>query len=105
MKILNPMSVAPLFLVWSISFGEGPAKTEDVEATINYLLSYVGKSGCTFIRNGREYTAKEAVGHMQRKYNHFKSEIKTPEDFIRLAATKSLVSGKPYLVKIKTGKL
>jgi hypothetical protein len=30
---------------------------------------------------------------------------KTPEDFIRLSATKSLMSGKPYMVKTKAGQL
>ena len=105
MKILFPMFVVPLILVWSISFGDGPAKSDDLEATINYLLSYVAKSDCTFIRNNQAYTATEAVSHMQRKYEYFKSKIKTPEDFIRLSATKSLMTGKPYRVKTKTGKL
>ncbi len=30
--------------------------------------------------------------------------VKTPEDFIRLAASKSLVSGQAYRVKTKDGK-
>jgi hypothetical protein len=41
---------------------------------------------------------------MQAKYDHFKNEIKTPEDFIRLAATKSMQSGQPYMIKTKDGK-
>jgi len=40
---------------------------------------------------------------MQRKYEHFKDEIKTPEDFIRLTATKSLMTGKLYYVRLKDG--
>ncbi|MDJ0818767.1 MAG: DUF5329 family protein [Desulfobacterales bacterium] len=105
MKIIFPMFVAPLILVWSISFGEGPAQSENLETTINYLLLHVEKSDRTFIRNDREYTAKEAAGHMRKKYAYFKSKIKTAEDFIRLSATKSLVSGKPYMVETKSGKL
>jgi hypothetical protein len=42
---------------------------------------------------------------MQRKYEHFKDEIKSPEDFIRLSASKSLMSGKPYMIKTKGGRL
>jgi hypothetical protein len=38
------------------------------------------------------------------KYEHFKAQIKTPEDFIRLAATKSLLTGQPYLVRTRDGK-
>jgi len=45
----------------------------------------------------------EAAAHMQRKYEHFKDEIKTPEDFIRLTATKSLMTGKLYYVRLKDG--
>ena len=39
----------------------------------------------------------------KKKYDYFKDEIKTPEDFIRLSATRSLISGRPYMVKTKTG--
>jgi len=41
---------------------------------------------------------------MQKKYKHFKDKIKTPEDFIRLTATKSLMTGKLYYVKFKDGR-
>lgn len=105
MKVLFPSILASLLLVWSISFGQGPDQSEDLTGTISYLLSYVEKSDCIFIRNKREHTAQQAAHHMQRKYDHFKSEIKTPEDFIRLTATKSLISGKPYRVKLKTGEV
>jgi hypothetical protein len=105
MKVLFRSILASLLLVWSISFGQGPDQSEDLTGTISYLLSYVEKSDCIFIRNNREHTAQQAAHHMQRKYDHFKSEIKTPEDFIRLTATKSLISGKPYRVKLKTGEL
>jgi hypothetical protein len=36
---------------------------------------------------------------MQKKYAHFRDKIKAPEDFIdELCASRSLLSGKPYLV-------
>ena len=88
-----------------IAFAETAVDSENVAATITYLLTYVENSDCIFIRNEKNYTAKEAVRHMQRKYGYFKNEIKTPEDFIRLAASQSLVSGKPYMVKTKAGQL
>jgi Family of unknown function (DUF5329) len=77
---------------------------ESLDESINYLLDYVGKSDATFIRNGQTHTPQEAVNHIKAKYEHFKSEIKTPEDFIRLAASKSLLTGKPYLVRTPNGK-
>jgi hypothetical protein len=80
-------------------------KTEDdLTAIINYLINYVEVSGCLFIRNNKEHSAEEALAHMQRKYEHFKDEIKKPEDFIRLAASKSLMSGKSYFVRTKEGR-
>jgi hypothetical protein len=87
----------------TIALADTAADGEKLAATINYLLVFVEKSDCTFFRNDSPHTAKEAAVHMQRKYDHFKEKIKTPEDFIRLSATKSLISGKPYMVKTKAG--
>lgn len=77
---------------------------ESAEQTISYLIDYVGKSNVTFIRNGQSHTPAEAAAHIRAKYDHFKNDIKTPEDFIRLAASKSLQTGKPYLVRTADGK-
>ena len=77
---------------------------ESLEQTIDYLIDYVGKSNATFIRNGASHTPAEAAAHIKAKYDHFKNQIKTPEDFIRLSASKSLLTGKPYLVRTPDGK-
>ena len=71
---------------------------------IQYLLDYVTRSDLTFIRNSSTYTSAEAADHMNKKYQHFSDEIKTPEDFIRLCASRSLLSGKPYTVITGQGK-
>jgi hypothetical protein len=105
MKKAIPAILIYFFLGCMIALAEPAADSQKVSAAINYLLAFVEKSDCAFIRNNKPYTAKEAAVHMQRKYEHFKDEIKTPEDFIRLSATKSLMSGKPYMVKTKTGQL
>jgi hypothetical protein len=77
---------------------------ESLNQTIDYLLQYVANSKAVFIRNGTEHTPAQALDHIKAKYAHFKNEIKTPEDFIRLSASKSLLSGKPYLVRTPDGK-
>jgi len=77
----------------------------DPAETIQYLLDFVVKSDCTFIRNDKEHTSQEAADHMRNKYEYFKEDIKTPEDFIRFAASKSMMSGKPYMVRTKEGKI
>jgi len=80
------------------------AETEPLSKTVDYLIAQVEKANdVKFMRNGDEHTAKEAAEHMRRKYNHFKKEIKTPEDFIEKCAAKSELSGKPYMIKKADG--
>jgi len=79
-------------------------RAESLDDSIKYLLDYVANSHATFIRNGATHTPQEAVNHIKAKYEHFKSEIKTPEDFIRLSASKSLLTGQPYRVRTGDGK-
>ncbi len=76
----------------------------ELEAVIGYLLGYVKNSEVVFIRNRKEHTAHEAEDHMRKKYEHFKEKIRTPEDFIQFAGTKSLLSGRPYRVRLKNGR-
>ena len=76
---------------------------EELESTIAYLLAYVKNADVVFIRNNREHTPDEAAAHMRRKYEHFKDQIKTPEDFILLAGSKSLMTGQAYQVRLKDG--
>jgi hypothetical protein len=82
-----------------VTFADQTFATESLEQTVHYLIDYVAKSDATFIRNGVSHTPAEAVAHIKAKYEHFKNQIKTPEDFIRLAASRSLLTGKPYLVR------
>ena len=95
-----------LFLIVALALGLSAQKAtaESLEQTINYLLEYVANSNATFIRNGVAHTPQEAVDHIKAKYEHFKAEIKTPDDFIRLSASKSLRTGQPYLVRTAEGK-
>jgi Family of unknown function (DUF5329) len=90
-----------VFLVFSIG---QLLPAESLDDSINYLLDYVANSNATFIRNGQAHTPQEAANHIKAKYEHFKNEIKTPQDFIRLSASKSLLTGQPYLVRTADGK-
>ena len=75
------------------------ARADPLGDEIVYLIDFIRHSSCTFIRNGSEYDGGAAADHIQAKYDHFKDEIKTVEDFIDRAASKSLMSGKPYEVR------
>jgi hypothetical protein len=94
--------VVALMFLW-LSAGQSSA-AESLDDSIKFLLDYVAKSDATFIRNGQKHSPQEAANHIKAKYEHFKSEIKTPEDFIRLSASKSLLTGQPYLVRTSDGK-
>ena len=69
-----------------------------METEIEHLLCYIETSGCTFNRNGTIHTSEEAGEHIRKKYAYAQRWIKTTEDFITHAATKSSMSGKAYTV-------
>ena len=52
----------------------------------------------TFERNFFHHDPVDAARHIERKYQHFKDRIDSPEEFIELCATASLVTGKQYLI-------
>ncbi len=76
------------------------SESEKIEMLIESLKAL---DGAVFIRNGREHTVEEAIDHMRGKWRWKKSEIKTAEDFIDIAATKSSISGEFYLIKLSDG--
>ncbi len=76
-----------------------PTLAAGPEAEIHHLLEFIAASPCVFIRNGVAYDGAQAVDHIKGKHQHYREEIRSAEDFIALAATKSAMSGKPYLVQ------
>ena len=85
-----------LFVVspWSMA----ARQAEDLDTTVQYLITYVKESDVTFERNSSRYTGSEAAEHINKKYRHFKDDIDTPEKFIEICATGSLMTGKPYFI-------
>lgn len=74
------------------------ADNAEMQSEIDHLIRYIQNSNCVFIRNGKAHSADEAIGHILKKYDHFKSKIKTTEDFIDYCASKSLLSNQPYKI-------
>ena len=66
---------------------------------VDHLLAFVKNSGCTINRNGTDHPAKKGVSHIENKYDYFRDDIKSTEEFIELSATKSTMSGDYYTVK------
>ena len=87
-------SISTIFLV-NNSFADVPA--EQVKE-VSHLIVFVKNSPCIFNRNGTKYPGKDSVEHIQRKYDYFRDDIASTEDFIKYSATKSTMSGKYYTV-------
>ena len=71
---------------------------EDYDADVQYLLSFVQTSGCTFVRNGSAHESADAADHLRLKYDRGSRYVKSAEQFIDRLATESSWSGKPYTV-------
>jgi hypothetical protein len=86
-----------------LSSGLVSAQSQAVPATreIAYLFASLEQSNCQFYRNGSWYTAAKASAHLRSKYDYLlkRGLVSSTEAFIDLAASKSSMSGKPYLVK------
>ena len=98
------MPIWPLLLLLTIllavvsPWSMAARQAEDLDATVQYLITYVKESDVTFERNSSRYTGSEAADHINKKYRHFRDDIDTPEKFIELCATGSLMTGKKYFI-------
>jgi hypothetical protein len=68
---------------------------------ITYLLGFIERSGCKFYRNGSWYDSHRAQSHLRDKYNYLaaRDRIKSADDFIEQAATRSSMSGAEYQIQ------
>jgi hypothetical protein len=73
---------------------------------IEFLISSVENlKGAKFIRNGLEYDdGKAAAEHLRMKLRRAGGRVQTADDFIRLCASKSFLTGKPYMIRSSNGK-
>lgn len=92
------LKLLPLFLVTLV--GAVAAPVDEIEALLHFVG---GLQGATFIRNGSAHSPSAAEAHLRLKWSNQKKQIKTAEDFIRLCATKSSMSGDPYLIRFADG--
>src|SRR6185295_8162402 len=73
----------------------------DVQQDVQYLISFIGKSGCSFYRNGSWSDSSAAQSHVRMKYDYLadRDQIANAGDFIEKAASKSSLTGSPYQVR------
>jgi len=75
-----------------------PVFGSDMKDEIDHLLEYVENTECQHERNGKLHAGMNSVEHIKNKYNYFKKEIASAEQFIELSATKSTITWKYYMV-------
>ncbi len=80
--------------------GERSIQTEQ---EIAFLLEHVRTSELVFIRNGKDHDAEAAYDHMMAKFNHFDRKIDSAETFIEYSASRSLLSGRAYRIRLPDG--
>ena len=101
MKKLSLLFTSLLFIASQLF--AAPPLTE--KQKIDQLISYIAKlDKSKFVRNGTEYSAKDAAEHLSMKREKAGIRIKTAKDFISMVASKSSMSGKPYQIKFGDGK-
>lgn len=91
--------MAMLLVIGSSVLNGAPALAQAAR-DIDYLLTRIEQSPCQFVRNGTVHTPADAATHLRNKRTHVRREF-TPEQFIEIIATKSSMSGEPYLIRCK----
>ena len=92
-------------MVLALFSGTVNAQDDIEKKKINFLISSIeNMKGAKFIRNGTEHDGKEAAEHLRSKLKSAGGKVQTADDFIRLCASKSFISGKPYMVRASNGK-
>ncbi len=87
-------AILTLWYVISVS-----AVATDMDSEIQHLLATVAESPCTFMRNGKTYSAEDAASHLSMKYSRGKKYVASTEQFIARIASKSSLSRQPYHIQ------
>ena len=82
-------------LISNIAVADVPAN-QVIE--VNHLLAFIKESGCIINRNGTDHPAVKGISHIEKKYDYFRDDITSTEEFIEYSATKSTMSGDFYMV-------
>jgi len=90
--------IRPLLLALVLAATPVLADSATADAEINFLLSYITDSNCTFTRNGTEHTAAEAADHLRLKYSRGRRWVDSAEDFIDRLASASSWTDRPYTI-------
>lgn len=100
--LLSSLALPSLFSGIAKAASATPPPTE--ATLIDLLIGRVAQmSTVVFIRNGSEASAHDAAAHLRDKYDYFRDQIVTAEDFIRLCGTRSEMTHIAYRVRFASG--
>lgn len=101
--LARPMVIGMATMLSGISSASA-APTATEAALIEALIQRVAAmTNLVFVRNGATASSVEAAKHMRDKYEYFRRDIVTAEDFIRLCGTRSELTLQPYRVRKQDG--
>jgi Family of unknown function (DUF5329) len=97
--VVRSLVAALVLSVASIACAAAPRA--QTAAEVEHLLAYLLASGCQFHRNGEWHDAAAAAQHLRDKYEAMlqRDLITSTESFIERGASRSSMSGQPYLVR------
>lgn len=81
-----------------------PAPAAEAQLIEALIQAVGGLQGAVFLRNGSEHSPQQAADHLRLKWKNAGTRVRTAPDFIRLCATGSSVSGRPYEIRFKDGR-
>ena len=92
MKVKKSLLLIPMVSMVTLA-DVPPGQVGEVE----HLVNFIRNTDCRLERNEKIYSGNEVIEHILRKYDYYREEINSTEDFIEFSASKSVMSGKPYL--------
>lgn len=94
------------FVIIAIFSAAVSAQDNIEKKKIEFLIASIQDlKGAKFIRNGAEHDGVEAAKHLRLKLEKAGKHVRTADDFISLCASKSYMTGKPYMIKFPDGKI
>ncbi len=74
------------------------------KARIDRLIQYVeSRTDVMFVRNGTAYSSGDAASFLRGKLEQMGSRVTTAQEFIDQIASRSSMSGQPYLIRYAGG--
>ena len=89
------------YLLFSLALIPAVSLADTMDEEIDYLINSVGRDGCSFIRNDRRYSGREARQHLRSKRELNAHLIESTKDFIEKLASTSATTREPYLIRCR----